>query len=106
MYMIQKIQTRIMVTTATRTKTTLMFFFSSPKIEPKILIKFYHNLVICSNTKQTSQFLSSFIVIQQIMGVTRWIVLQLLPKTLYELGFFEGIVRSGKTIRQITRMIY
>ena len=37
----------------------------------------------------------SFIVIQQIMSVTRWIVLPLLPKALYELGFFEGIVRSG-----------
>ena len=46
----------------------------------------------------------SFIVIQEIMRVTRWIVLPLLPKALYELGFFEGIVTSGKTIRQITRI--
>jgi hypothetical protein len=46
----------------------------------------------------------SFIVIQQIMRVTRWIVLPLLPKVIYD--FFEGIVRSGKTIRQITQMIY
>ena len=29
-----------------------------------------------------------------------------LPKALYKLVFFEGIVKSGKTIRQIYRMIY
>jgi hypothetical protein len=46
------------------------------------------------------------IVSQQFMRFTRWIVLPLLPKALYQLGFFEGIVKSGKTIRQITWMIY
>ena len=30
----------------------------------------------------------------------------LLPKALYKLGFFEGIVKSSKTIRQISRMIF
>jgi hypothetical protein len=48
----------------------------------------------------------SFIIIQQIMRHTRWIVLSLFPKELYKLGFLEGIVRSGKKIHQITRMIY
>ena len=42
----------------------------------------------------------------QVMRVTRWIALPLLPKALYKLGFFEGIVKSGKTIRHISRMIF
>ena len=54
----------------------------------------------------TRHKIPSVIVIQQIMRVTRWIVLPFLPKALYELGFFEGIVRSGKTIPQINRMVY
>jgi hypothetical protein len=40
------------------------------------------------------------------MRVTRWIVLPLVLKVLYKLGFFEGIVKSSKTIRQISRMIF
>ena len=44
-------------------------------------------------------------VIQQSMRVARRIVLPLLTKAHNEFGFFEGIVRSAKTIRQITRMI-
>ena len=42
----------------------------------------------------------------QVMKVTRWIVLPHLSKSLYKLGFFEGIVKSGKTIRQISRMMF
>ena len=42
----------------------------------------------------------------QVMRVTRWIVLPLLPKVLYKLGSFEGIVKSGKKIRQISWMIF
>ena len=42
----------------------------------------------------------------QVMRATRWIVLQLLPEVHYKLGFFEGIVKSGKTVRQISRMIF
>ena len=40
------------------------------------------------------------------MRVTRWTVLPLVPKALYKLGFFEGIVKSSKTIHQISRMIF
>ena len=47
-----------------------------------------------------------FQIKKQVMRVTKWIVLPLLPKVLYKLGFFEGIVKSGKTIRQISRMIF
>ena len=42
----------------------------------------------------------------QVMRATRWIVLQLLPEVHYKLGFFEGIVKSGKTNRQISLMIF
>jgi hypothetical protein len=42
----------------------------------------------------------------QVMRVTRWIVLPFLPEALYKLGIFEEIVKCGKTIRQISRMIF
>ena len=42
----------------------------------------------------------------QVMRATRWIVLRLLPEVHYKLSFFEGIVKSGKTVRQISRMIF
>ena len=45
-------------------------------------------------------------VIQQSIKLPKRIVLPLFTKALNEFGFFEGIVRSGKTIRQVTRMIY
>ena len=42
----------------------------------------------------------------QVIRVTRWIVLQFLPKSLYKLEFFEGIVKSGETIYHISGMIF